>query len=90
MSRRFTEVYQRKFNTLMNAQVSRASLKGNEIALDVSIDGRTENLTTDVLLLATGRIPNTDLLDVANTGVEVDERGFIKVNEYLETGVPGI
>ena len=90
IARRFTQVYQGKFNILMNAQVSQASLKGNEIALDVSVAGRTESLTTDVLLLATGRIPNTDLLEVANTGVEVDERGFIKTNEYLETGMPGI
>ena len=45
---------------------------------------------TDALLLATGRAPNTDLLDVAKTGVEVDDRGYIKTSQYLETNVPGI
>ena len=90
ISHRFTQVYQDRFNMLLNAQVSRAYLNGNETALDVSVGGRTEVLTTDALLIATGRIPNTDILEVAKTGVEVDERGFIKTNEYLETNVPGI
>ena len=90
ISERFTRVYQHRFNTMMNAQISRAYLNGSEITMDVSIDGRTESLTTDALLIATGRVPNTDVLDVAKTGVEVDERGFVKTNEYMETNVPGI
>lgn len=42
------------------------------------------------LLLAVGRIPNTDLLNLEATGVELDNEGFIKVNDELETNVPGI
>ena len=90
IARRFTQVYQRKFNVLLNAQVSRAYLEENSIAIDVALDGHTVPVVADALLLATGRIPNTDLLEVANTGVEVDQRGFIKTNEYLETTVPGV
>jgi dihydrolipoamide dehydrogenase len=37
------------------------------------------------VLLAAGRVPNSDLLAVENTGVEVDEAGFIKVNNRMET-----
>ncbi len=37
-----------------------------------------------------GRIPNTDLLDVAKAGVTVDDRGFINTDEFLETNAPGI
>ena len=90
VSRRFTEVYQRKFNMLLDAQVSRAVSRGNEIALEVAINGSTAEVVADALLIATGRIPNTDLLNVAATGVETDTRGFIKTDEYLETGVAGI
>lgn len=90
ISERFTRVYRDRFNTMMNARISRAYLNGDEITVDVSIDGRNETLATDALLIATGRVPNTDVLDVASTGVEVDERGFVKTNEYLETNVPGI
>jgi pyruvate/2-oxoglutarate dehydrogenase complex dihydrolipoamide dehydrogenase (E3) component len=42
------------------------------------------------LLLAVGRRPNTDQLNLENTGLETDTRGFIPVNDYLETNVPGI
>ena len=90
VSRRFTEVYQRKFNMLLGAQVSRAGSRGNEIALEVAMNGDTVEVVADALLMATGRMPNTDLLHVAATGVETDGRGFIKTDEYLETGVTGI
>ena len=90
VSQRFTEVYQREFNLLLNAQVSRAYRNGDEIALEVSLDGHRLSIAADVLLMATGRIPNTDLMEVAKTGVEVDGRGFVKTDEYLETRVPGI
>lgn len=42
------------------------------------------------LLVAAGRVPNTDLLSLAAAGVETDDRGYIKVNDRLETNVPGV
>ncbi len=42
------------------------------------------------ILLAVGRQPNTDDLSIDQTGVEIDERGFVKTDEFLETNVPGI
>jgi pyruvate/2-oxoglutarate dehydrogenase complex dihydrolipoamide dehydrogenase (E3) component len=42
------------------------------------------------LLVATGRVPNTDQLRLEKTGVRMDERGYIPVNDRLETNVPGI
>jgi pyruvate/2-oxoglutarate dehydrogenase complex dihydrolipoamide dehydrogenase (E3) component len=42
------------------------------------------------LLMAAGRVPNTDLLNLDAAGVQTDKRGFIQVNELLETNVPGI
>ncbi|HHJ52748.1 MAG TPA: pyruvate/2-oxoglutarate dehydrogenase complex dihydrolipoamide dehydrogenase, partial [Caldithrix abyssi] len=47
-------------------------------------------ITGTHLLLAVGRVPNTDSLNVAATGLETDARGYIPVNDYLETAVPGI
>lgn len=42
------------------------------------------------LLIATGRTPNTDTLDLPSAGIQTDDRGYIRVNERLETGVPGV
>jgi len=42
------------------------------------------------LLLATGRTPNTDLLKLENTGISLNKRGYIEVDDKLETEVPGI
>lgn len=56
----------------------------------VKIKGSSQILEADEILIATGRIPNTDLLDVGATGVETDERRQIIVNEFLETNVEGI
>lgn len=42
------------------------------------------------LLAATGRAPNTDALNLGAAGVQTDHRGFIPVNDRLETNVPGI
>jgi pyruvate/2-oxoglutarate dehydrogenase complex dihydrolipoamide dehydrogenase (E3) component len=42
------------------------------------------------LLAAAGRVPNTDRLNLDAAGIQTDERGFIPVNERLETGVPGV
>ena len=48
------------------------------------------SITGSHLLLAIGRRPNTERLELENTGVETDTRGLIPVNDYLETNVPGI
>jgi mycothione reductase len=47
-------------------------------------------IKTEALLLATGIRGNADLLNVEKTGVQADDHGYIKVNEYYETGKPRI
>lgn len=60
------------------------------IALKVSIEGKTQMIEGSHLLLATGRVPNTDALKPAAGGIETDESGFIRANERLETSAPGV
>ena len=47
-------------------------------------------VSSDQLLIAIGRIPNSDLLNIEKSGVKMNERGFIVVDEYLETNIKGI
>jgi mycothione reductase len=48
-------------------------------------DGSLREFSADALMIAMGRVPNSDLLKPEKTGVQLDERGFVKVNEFLET-----
>lgn len=63
--------------------------KGN-IAATVSVAGREEKIKCTHVLIAVGRTPQTKSLALDKTGVTTDERGFIKVNDKLETNVKGI
>ncbi len=51
--------------------------------------GKTEDMEWECLLIAVGRKPNTDKIGAENTKIELD-RGFIKVNQYQQTGEPGV
>ncbi|MEX0791253.1 MAG: FAD-dependent oxidoreductase, partial [Actinomycetota bacterium] len=90
VSARFTEVYRRRFDTILNTTIVRVRREGDEIVVETASDGAKRSISADALLLAVGRDPNTDTLDVAKTGATVDDRGFVKTDEYLETSVPGI
>jgi len=75
---------------LLGSQASR--VEGRDSALRVSVrrsTGEEEVLEASHLLLASGRRPNTDELGLAAAGI-AHERGWIKVNEWLETTVPGV
>ena len=60
------------------------------IRLTVNEGDGERTLSGSHLLVAAGRPPNTDLLNLEAAGVETDKRGFVEVNERLETNVPGI
>ena len=61
-----------------------------KIQLTVKTPTGERTLTGSHLLVAAGRTPNTDWLNPAAAGVQVDKKGFIPTNEKLETNVPGI
>jgi pyruvate/2-oxoglutarate dehydrogenase complex dihydrolipoamide dehydrogenase (E3) component len=61
-----------------------------EAAGAIVLETRSAELTASHLLVATGRVPNTEDLDLGRAGVTTDERGFVRVNDRLETNVSGI
>ena len=76
--------------TYINSSVTRVAREGNDIAVDVVSGGVASRVTGSHLLLAIGRRPNTDDLGLEAAGIAVDERGFIRVDDELRTGVRGI
>jgi pyruvate/2-oxoglutarate dehydrogenase complex dihydrolipoamide dehydrogenase (E3) component len=65
-------------------------LADGQLRLSVATPQGERQLAASHLLLATGRVPNTDTLNLQASGLRSDERGRILVNERLETDVPGI
>ncbi len=64
--------------------------KDGEIQLAVQTPDEERTLSGSHLLVAIGRPPNTDSLDLDAASVRADKRGFVEVNERLETNVPGV
>ncbi len=79
---------------LLNSEPTRVRQQGGQITLTVETaaegETRTETLTGTHLLAATGRRPNTEALGLDAAGIETDDRGYVKVNDRLETSVPGV
>ena len=72
----------------LNARVQ--SVEGSTVIYQDTVTGDIYRIEADAILLATGRRPNTAGLNLKAAGVEVNERGAIIVNEYLQTTNPNI
>lgn len=90
VSERFTELYSKRFDVRTHTHIGRVDQANGEITVKVKTDGHTHHITGDALLVAIGRTPNGDLMDLGSAGVELDEDGFIITDEYLRTNVPGV
>jgi pyruvate/2-oxoglutarate dehydrogenase complex dihydrolipoamide dehydrogenase (E3) component len=77
-------------NLRLNARCIRLSGGAGAITADLECEEGSPSIEGTHLLLAVGRRPNTDDLGLDAAGVSHDERGYITVNDRLETNVPGI
>lgn len=67
------------------------SRKGSRILVEAeSKAGDRRRIEGTDLLIAAGRLPNTDRLDLEKAGVQTDQMGFVRVNDFLQASVPGI
>ncbi|MGQ3722906.1 dihydrolipoyl dehydrogenase [Natrialba aegyptia] len=101
----FTERYADRFDVYTGYEAVAVSESDGEVAVEARSyppawddasgrgdEGAGDDLTVtgDILLVAAGRRPNSDLLNLEATGVETDERGFVETDEYLRTTADGI
>jgi len=73
-----------------NCNTKKISSNNNRITVTANINDKEKEFTGSHILIATGRTPNTDALQLQNTSIKTDERGHIVVNEKLETNAEGI
>jgi pyruvate/2-oxoglutarate dehydrogenase complex dihydrolipoamide dehydrogenase (E3) component len=78
-------------DTFLNAQLKRIVGKsGDSVSVILEQNGAEKTLQGTHVLVATGRAPNTEGLGLEVAGVELTDRGYIKVNDRLQTTAPGV
>jgi pyruvate/2-oxoglutarate dehydrogenase complex dihydrolipoamide dehydrogenase (E3) component len=72
------------------AKVERVARNGRGLSVSISGDGAAREITGSHFLVAAGRKPNTDDLGLETTGIETDEKGYVRVDDRLRTSVDGV
>lgn len=79
-----------EIEVLLNAKATRVEKSGESIRLKVQCKNASTILAGSHVLVATGRAPNSDTLNLPAAKVQTDDRGFIQVNDRLETTAQGV
>ncbi len=87
---RFTEHYRERFDLRLNSAVERVLATATGVRLDLTTPSGPQRVEAEVLLVATGRKPNSDVLDVAAAGIDVDRHGHVRTDDTCQTSIPGI
>jgi len=77
-------------NIRVSAECIALEKRGDKVAVNVDCSAGDKTVVGSHVLLAMGRVPNTDDLGLKNAGVTVDQRGYIQVDDQLRTNVPSI
>lgn len=77
-------------DVLLSAQATQVGKSGEAIKLKIQWQKNSATLVGSHLLVATGRVPNSDTLNLTAAGIQTDKRGFIQVNDRLETTAEGV
>lgn len=88
----FTKIISKNINLIVNTQIN--SIESKQDGIYVSMENKKQNLTNiqryDTVLVAIGRAPNGNTLDVVQAGVNIDANGFIPVNAQMRTNIKHI
>ncbi|WP_404317842.1 dihydrolipoyl dehydrogenase family protein [Malaciobacter canalis] len=83
----FKEQYCKNVNVKFNISIKNALYKNNSFEIELDND---ETYKNDALLFAIGRVSNADTLKLENTNIKLNEKGFIKRDEFFQTDVEGV
>jgi dihydrolipoamide dehydrogenase len=80
----------RKIDVLTGAKISDVKVGKNSVSMSVESGGKKQTLEVEKVLVAAGRAPNTEDIGIKELGVQLSDRGFIRINERMETSAKGI
>ena len=90
IQKEFTKAFAKR-HEVHHGNIAKVEYQNKQFTITVKDSkSKLSKVIGDQLLIATGIQPNSDNLGLENTKISKDERGFIKVNKYLETSVPGV
>jgi len=89
-SAEMAKVYKKRgIDVIAGAKVTQAKVAKDKVTLDVESGGAKQQIEAAVVLMAAGRAVNTENIGLKETGIQLTDRGFIKVDQNLQTTVPG-
>jgi dihydrolipoamide dehydrogenase len=80
----------RKIDLFTGAKISNVKIGKGSVSLTVEAGGKKQDLEVEQVLVAAGRAPNIDDIGLKENGVQVTDKGFVKINERMETTAKGI
>ncbi len=80
----------RKIDVLTGAKISNVKVGKDSVSMSVESGGAKADLKVDVVLVAAGRAPNIEDIGLKELNVAMTDRGFIKINEKMQTNVAGV
>jgi dihydrolipoamide dehydrogenase len=80
----------RGMDVIPGAKLSSAKIGKDSVTLTVEAQGAKQEIVVDRVLVATGRAANTENIGLKEAGVQLTDRGFIKINERMETSAKGL
>jgi mycothione reductase len=90
IAQRYTELARERFDLALGAHVQRVYRTADGVGVQLRGDDGPRTIEGDVLLVAAGRIPNSDQLQVHTAGIDTDANGAVKVDEYGRTTAEGV
>jgi dihydrolipoamide dehydrogenase len=80
----------RKIEVLTGAKISNVKVSANGVTMTIEAGGEKKDVSAERVLVAAGRAPNVEDIGLKDLGIAMTERGFIKINDKMQTNVAGI
>jgi dihydrolipoamide dehydrogenase len=80
----------RKIDVLTGAKISNVKVGKDSVAMTVESGGEKKEIKSDIVLVAAGRAPNIEEIGLKEQGVQLTDRGFIKIDKTMATSVKGL